>query len=107
MPYDIHTLKYKYSQKYGIPESEIDESLIPIYQVIDAQNESLEAELKKHSAIIEKQLIEIKELNSERKRAIIYENPKSAYWGNIGANLHWVILVIFFILLITVHILTN
>lgn len=66
--FDGNKLKFGISQKYGIPESEIDESVLTLYVMIDSMHD------------------EIKDYQGKRFKQINYENPKSAFWGNFGSK---------------------
>lgn len=77
---DINELKYRFGQKYQLPESSIDESLIPLF----IATENLEN-------VVQQSLSESSKINSELShnirnsiKSIHYDNPKTAFIGNLS-----------------------
>ena len=94
--YNTKDLKFHISQKYGIPESQVDESVLSLYYLIDKKNdeflesskqlkESLVGTIQKQDESINESLNEIRELQAKKYRSINYEDPTTAFWGNIGS----------------------
>ncbi|WP_435357685.1 hypothetical protein [Emticicia sp. SJ17W-69] len=77
---EINELKYRFGQKYQLPESSIDESLIPLF----IATENLEN-------VVHQSLTESSKINSELThnirnsiKSIQYDNPKTAFIGNLS-----------------------
>lgn len=86
MKFDVKETRFAIAQKYGIPESEIDESVLAICLIIDKKNEESIALLKDQKAAISQSLDEIKQLQAKKFKSITYEDPKTAFWGNFGSK---------------------
>ncbi|MFY7936499.1 MAG: hypothetical protein ACOVOQ_03905 [Flavobacterium sp.] len=77
---EINELKYRFGQKYQLPESSIDESLIPLF----IATENLEN-------VVQQSLSESSKINSELThnirnsiKSIQYDSPKTAFIGNLS-----------------------
>lgn len=77
---EINELKYRFGQKYQLPESSIDESLIPLF----IATENLEN-------VVHQSLSESSKINSELThnirnsiKSIQYDSPKTAFIGNLS-----------------------
>ncbi|GGH55813.1 hypothetical protein GCM10007423_63780 [Dyadobacter endophyticus] len=86
MKFDVKEIRFAIAQKYGIPESEIDESVLAICLIIDKKNEESIALLKDQKAAISQSLDEIKQLQAKKFKSVTYEDPKTAFWGNFGSK---------------------
>jgi len=86
MKFDVKETRFAIAQKYGIPESEIDESVLAICLIIDKKNEESIALLKDQKSAIGQSLDEIKQLQAKKFKSITYEDPKTAFWGNLGSR---------------------
>ncbi|PWJ53428.1 hypothetical protein CLV98_12342 [Dyadobacter jejuensis] len=84
--YNINELKFLIAQKYKIPESEIDESVLSLYVLIDAMNDQAMKSMVEQKEMIEKALNDIKDLQSKNLQPISYDDPKTAFWGNFGSK---------------------
>lgn len=77
---DTKELKFRFGQKYNLPESSIDDSLLPLF----VSNEFLEETIKKQLS----ENTEISQLLTEKMKGSIktihYENPKVAFIGNLS-----------------------
>ncbi|WP_026632627.1 hypothetical protein [Dyadobacter alkalitolerans] len=86
MKFDVKETRFAISQKYGIPESEIDESVLAICVLIDKKYEESTAIFKEQKAALNQSLDEIKEFQAKKFKSITYEDPKTAFWGNFGSK---------------------
>lgn len=84
--YNPDQLKYHISQRYGIPEAEIDESLLALYVLMDKQNDSSKEALSAQKKEIKIALDEIKNVQDKKAKTIIYDNPTTAFMGNLAAK---------------------
>ncbi|WP_138485051.1 hypothetical protein [Dyadobacter bucti] len=86
MKFDVKETKFAIAQKYGIPESEIDESVLAICVIIDKKNDESITLLKDQKAALIQSLDEIKQIQAKKFKSISYEDPKTAFWGNFGSK---------------------
>lgn len=84
--FDIQEHKFLIAQKYKIPESEIDESVLTLYLLIDSMNEESKQLNRGQQKAINQALQELKEYQARKFQAITYEDPKTAFWGNLGSK---------------------
>ncbi len=86
MKFDINEIRFGLAQKYGLPESEIDESVISLYILIDRMNQDTTKLTLYQKQEISKALEEIKAIQQSKLKPISYDDPKSAFWGNFGSR---------------------
>ncbi|MGM9512448.1 hypothetical protein ACS5NO_32250 [Larkinella sp. GY13] len=84
--FDANEQKFRIAQKYQIPESEIDESVLTLYILMDAMNEESKRIQSDQKAALVQTLNEIREFQAKKFQAITYEDPKTAFWGNVGSK---------------------
>jgi len=84
--FDIHKIRFGLAQKYGLPESEIDESVIALYVLLDKGNEELKTAADDTKKQVSELMEELKIVLDKKHRAVIYDDPKAAFWGNFGSK---------------------
>lgn len=84
--YNINEIKFTLAQKYGLPESELDESVLGIYILIDKMNQDISAINAREKEELNLILDEIRTVMKNKYKSIIYDDPKTAFWGNFGSN---------------------
>lgn len=83
--FDLNQLKYGIAQKYGIPESEIDESVLTLYLMIDLMKEESIKLMQEQKDFITQSIDQISQQQTKKLQPIIYDNPTTAFWGNLGS----------------------
>lgn len=73
---DNQALKFRFSQKFKLSESMIDDSLLPVFVSNEVLENSILESIKSHELLIEKVNHSVKTIH--------YDNPKTAFWGNLS-----------------------
>lgn len=84
--FNANDIKFRLAQEYGLPESEIDESVLALYILIDKGNQNSHFSSKQQHKDITQALEEFRGILRNKQKSIIYDDPKSAFWGNFAAR---------------------
>lgn len=77
---DIDKLKFRFGQKYQIPESSIDDSLLPLFIATENLETQFTAALSETTQSTTKLVENVK----NEIKSIHYDNPKTAFLGNLS-----------------------
>lgn len=77
---DIDKLKFRFGQKYQLPESSIDDSLVPLF----IATENLETQFTAALSETTQSTTKLAENVKNETKSIHYDNPKAAFIGNLS-----------------------
>lgn len=77
---DIDKLKFRFGQKYQLPESSIDDSLLPLF----IATENLEKQFAETLSEMTNSNRELADKINVNQKSIHYDNPKTAFYGNLS-----------------------
>jgi hypothetical protein len=77
---DTKELKFRFGQKYNLPESSIDDSLLPLFVSNELLEETIKERLSENTKISQALTEKVK----GSIKTIHYDNAKVAFIGNLG-----------------------
>jgi hypothetical protein len=89
---DKEALKFRFSQKFNLPESMIDDSLLPVFVSNEIVENNISESIKSNELLIDK--------FNHSVKTIQYDNPKTAFWGNLSIYAVPILIISMTILLI-------
>jgi hypothetical protein len=89
---DKEVLKFRFSQKFNLPESMIDDSLLPVFVSNEMIEKSIAESIETNEFLAEKV--------NQSVKTIQYDNPKTAFWGNLSIYAVPILIISMTILLI-------